>query len=57
MCDHFAGHRTGRLDVPEESIWTSALATATFLADQQPGGSAHVIGEAGPTTALHQAGH
>src|SRR6266508_2267692 len=39
------------LDVPETAIWTSALATATFLDDQRPGGSAFVIGEAGPTPA------
>src|SRR4051812_20323294 len=45
------------LDVPEESIWTSALATADFLQDQRPGGSAFVIGEAGLTTALHAAGY
>jgi NagD protein len=45
------------LDVPEERIWTSAEATATFLQDQRPGGSAFVIGEAGLTTALHQAGY
>ena len=32
--------RAGGLVVPEESIWTSALATAQFLADQVPGGSA-----------------
>ena len=44
--------RRSGLDVPEESIWTSALATAGFLADQRPGGSAFVIGEAGLTTAL-----
>jgi len=44
------------LDVPEEFIWTSALATAAFLASQKPGGSAFVIGEAGITTALHEAG-
>ena len=49
--------RTSGLDVPEESIWTSALATATFLQDQRPGGSAFVIGEAGLTTALHGAGY
>jgi NagD protein len=49
--------RTSGLDVPEASIWTSALATATFLADQRPGGSAFVIGEAGLTTALHAAGY
>src|SRR3954468_4362856 len=46
-------HRAG-LNVPEESIWTSALATADFLAEQLPGGSAYVIGEAGLTTALHE---
>jgi NagD protein len=45
------------LEVPEASIWTSALATAKFLEDQRPGGSAYVIGEAGLTTALHQAGY
>ncbi len=44
------------LDVPEDAIWTSALATANFLASQMPGGSAFVIGEAGITTALHEAG-
>ena len=49
--------RTSGLDVPEESIWTSALATARFLEDQRPGGSAFVIGEAGLTTALHTAGY
>jgi NagD protein len=45
------------LDVPEGAIWTSALATARFLEDQRPGGSAYVIGEAGMTTALHDAGY
>jgi NagD protein len=45
------------LDVPPESIWTSALATAQFLNEQRPGGSAYVIGEAGLTTALHQVGY
>ncbi|RZS89740.1 NagD protein [Motilibacter rhizosphaerae] len=49
-------HRSG-LDVPESAIWTSALATADFLADQLPGGSAYVIGEAGLTTALYEAGY
>jgi NagD protein len=49
--------RNGGLDVPEEAIWTSALATARFLDDQRPGGSAFVIGEAGLTTALHDAGY
>ena len=44
------------LNVPEQAIWTSALATADFLHSQMPGGSAFVIGEAGLTTALHDAG-
>ncbi|MEU2157776.1 HAD-IIA family hydrolase [Streptomyces sp. NPDC019396] len=45
------------LYVPVENIWTSALATAQFLDDQRPGGSAYVIGEAGMTTALHDIGY
>ncbi len=45
------------LQIAEEAIWTSALATAAFLADQLPGGSAYVIGEAGLTTALHEVGY
>jgi NagD protein len=49
--------RASGLIVPEERIWTSALATADFLAAQMPGGSAFVIGEAGITTALHDAGY
>jgi NagD protein len=49
--------RASGLEVPEESIWTSALATARFLEEQRPGGSAFVIGEAGLTTALHQSGY
>jgi len=49
--------RASGLDVPEECIWTSALATASFLADQRPGGSAFVVGESGLTTALYQSGY
>jgi len=45
------------IDVPEESIWTSALATAQFLDAQRPGGTAYVIGEAGLTTAMHSIGY
>ena len=47
------------LEVPEEAIWTSALATAQFLKDQvrsESGNRAYTIGEAGLTTALHEAG-
>ncbi|RBQ16040.1 TIGR01457 family HAD-type hydrolase [Spongiactinospora rosea] len=49
--------RAAGLEVPEESIYTSALATAQFLADQRPDGSAYVIGESGLTTALHRVGY
>jgi NagD protein len=51
--------RLGRmgLDVSADRIWTSALATAKFLDDQRPDGSAFVIGEAGLTTALYEAGY
>jgi NagD protein len=45
------------IEVPEESIWTSALATAGFLEDQRPGGTAFVIGESGLTTALYSSGY
>jgi NagD protein len=49
--------RASGLEVPEDRIWTSALATADFLKSQKPGGSAYVIGEAGILTALHDAGY
>jgi len=51
--------RLGRLGlhVAPDAIWTSALATAKFLADQRPGGTAFVIGEAGLTTALYEVGY
>ncbi|MBQ6640304.1 MAG: HAD family hydrolase [Saccharopolyspora sp.] len=45
------------LDVPEHTIWTSALATARFLREQRPGGSAYVLGEAGLSAALLDAGY
>src|ERR1044071_1274495 len=45
------------IDVPEDAIWTSALATAQFLSDQRPHGSAYVVGEAGLTNALHDIGY
>src|SRR4051812_36712129 len=49
-------HRSG-IDVPEDAIWTSALATAQFLHTQRPEGTAYVIGEAGLTTAMHEIGY
>jgi NagD protein len=49
--------RASGLEVEEESIWTSALATADFLDSQRPGGTAFTVGESGLTTALYQAGY
>jgi NagD protein len=50
--------KLARLDirVGEEHFYTSALATASFLASQHPHGSAYVIGETGLTNALYEAG-
>jgi NagD protein len=45
------------IEVSEEHIFTSAMATARFLAQQKPGGTAFVIGEGGLLTALHQNGY
>jgi NagD protein len=47
----------GGLNVPEDRIWTSALATAAFIDKQQPKGTAYVIGESGLTQALHDVGY
>jgi NagD protein len=44
-------------DVEEEHVFTCAMATARFLARQQPGGTAFVIGEGGLLTALHENGY
>ena len=44
------------LIVSEEHFYTSALATAGFLKSQCPGGSAYVIGDAGLTNAIYEAG-
>lgn len=45
------------LEVPHDSLFTSAMATAQFLDAQMPKGSAYVIGETGLTTALHDVGY
>jgi NagD protein len=42
--------------VDPEHFYTSALATASFLASQKPGGSVYVIGEPGLIQALYDAG-
>ena len=44
------------LEVDESHFYTSALATASFLASQCKGGSVYVIGEPGLTYALYEAG-
>jgi len=44
------------LDISEDHFYTSALATASFLASQCPGGSVYVIGEPGLVNALYDAG-
>ena len=49
--------RTAGLDVPEDRIFTSALATARFLQAQLPSGKAYVIGESGLTDAIHAIGY
>ncbi|HUR55461.1 MAG TPA: HAD-IIA family hydrolase [Gemmataceae bacterium] len=45
------------IEVEEEHVYTSAMATARFLAQQKPGGTAYVIGEGGLLMALHQQGY
>jgi len=45
------------IGVEDEHVFTSAMATARFLAQQKPGGTAFVIGEGGLLTALHQHGY
>jgi NagD protein len=44
------------IEVDASHFYTSALATASFLATQHPGGSAYVIGEAGLINALYNVG-
>jgi NagD protein len=44
------------INVESRHIYTCAMATAQFLAQQKPRGTAFVIGEGGLTTALHEAG-
>jgi len=44
------------IEVEENHFYTSAMATASFLKSQNPGGSAYIIGDAGLTNALYDAG-
>lgn len=43
--------------MPEERIFTAAIAAARFLRSQLPHGKAFVIGESGLTEAIHNAGY
>jgi NagD protein len=45
------------IHVRDEHVFTSAMATARFLAQEKPGGTAFVIGEGGLLNALHQNGY
>jgi NagD protein len=44
------------INVGEDHFYTSALATASFLANQKPNGSAYIIGDAGLIHAMYSAG-
>ncbi len=44
------------IEVTVEHIYTSAMATGTFLAHQIPKGTAYVLGEGGLLTSLHENG-
>lgn len=45
------------IEVERSVFYTSALATASFLASQRPRGSAYIIGEAGLINALYNVGY
>lgn len=49
--------KTIGLDIPPERIFTSAMATAHFLATQKEKGTAFVIGESGLTEPIHEIGY
>lgn len=52
-------HKLRKLGVAasEDDVFTCAMATARFLANQTPGGTAYVIGENGLVNALHRNGY
>ena len=45
------------INAGEEHFYTSALATASFLSNQKPNGSAYIIGDAGLIHALYSVGY
>ncbi|MDB5122684.1 MAG: nagD 1 [Mucilaginibacter sp.] len=44
------------IEITEEHVYTSAMATGKFLGDQGPDGTAYVLGEGGLLTSLHENG-
>lgn len=44
------------IEVTEEHVYTSAMATGKFIASQQPNGACYVLGEGGLLTSLHDYG-
>lgn len=49
--------KSNGLEIHENEIFTSGLATALFMQKQNPGGKAFVVGESGLTTLLHNVGY
>lgn len=49
--------KSSGLQIEESQIFTSALATASFLERQRPNGKAYVLGESGLTQAIHDIGY
>lgn len=48
--------RIAGIEIPPQNIYTSAMATARFMANQRRGNTAFVIGESGLTSPVHEAG-
>lgn len=44
------------IEITEKNVYTSAMATASFISFMKPGGSAYVLGEGGLITSLAQEG-
>ena len=49
--------RRMQFPIDDRHVFTCAMATARFLAQQRPGGTAYVIGEGGLLNALHENGY
>lgn len=45
------------IDIEEQNVFNSAMATARFMAWQKPHGTAYVLGEGGLLTSLHKNGY